>query len=167
MAASLKIDQPSIWAKFRMFILAIKVSKEVTKDQIFENYLNTIYFGRGAYGVEAAAQTYFGKDVGQLSLAESALLAAIVHSPLEWDPAENPDKATERWNTVLDDMVRHGFLPPAERAAQRFPDWLPRRQEAEGIPDDDRGLLYAAPSTSSGPTGSRRTRLTPAVSPSP
>jgi membrane peptidoglycan carboxypeptidase len=141
-AASLNLDDPSIWDRFRLFILGIKISKEQTKDQILENYLNTVYFGRGAYGVEAAAQSYFGKDVGQLSVAEGAMLAAIVHAPLQWDPAENPDKATERWNIVLDDMVRLGFLPPAERAAQQFPNWLPRSLIGEGIPHDDRGFLY-------------------------
>ena len=141
-ATSLNLDDPSIWDRFRLFILAIKISKEQTKDQILEDYLNTVYFGRGAYGVEAAAQSYFGKDVGQLSVAEGALLAAIVHAPLQWDPAENPDKATERWNTVLDGMVRRGFLPPPERAAQQFPNWLPRSLIGEGIPHDDRGLVY-------------------------
>jgi membrane peptidoglycan carboxypeptidase len=140
---SLKLDETSVSDQFRRFILAIKISKEQTKDQILENYLNTAYFGRGAYGVEAAAQSYFGKDVGQLSIAEGALLAAIIHSPLQWDPAENPDKAGERWNTVLDDMVRLGYLPPAERAAQQFPSWRPRTLAGQGIPDDDRGALYA------------------------
>jgi membrane peptidoglycan carboxypeptidase len=106
LAAMTQHDTSSLWGEFRTFILSIKASKELPKDQILENYLNMVYFGRGAYGVQAAAQSYFGKDIGQVTVAEGALLASIVHAPLEWDPAENPDKAQQRWTTVLDDMVR-------------------------------------------------------------
>ncbi len=94
--------------KFTELALAIKMDKELPKEKVLEDYLNTIYFGRGAYGIEAAAQTYFGVSAAQLSLHQSAALAALINQPSAFDPA-NGEKAiaglTERVDYVLDGMV--------------------------------------------------------------
>ena len=79
--------------KIRESLLAMKVEQEFTKDEILATYLNTVYFGRGAYGVQAAAQTYWSKDVGELTLLESATLAGIIPSPSLFDPIDFPEDA--------------------------------------------------------------------------
>ncbi len=136
-------DQASLWRKYKEIILSIKVSKEQTKDQILENYLNTVYFGRGAYGIQAASQAYFGKDVGQLSIAEGAMLAGMIQSPSALDPMKNLAGTTIRWNYTLDQMATTGFITPAVRAQQQFPkDVLPQAPVGAGVPDDDRYHIY-------------------------
>ncbi|MDO5495656.1 MAG: transglycosylase domain-containing protein [bacterium] len=111
----------SLPGKFREAILAVKISNELSKEQVLESYMNTIYFGRGAYGIEVAAQNYFGKPAAELSLSESALIAGIIPSPSRWDPAVAPDRAEQRWNRVLDLMVEDGWITAEDRAAQTFP----------------------------------------------
>jgi penicillin-binding protein 1A len=103
--------------KVREGLLAIKVEREFTKDEILAKYLNTVYFGRGAYGVQAAAQTFFRKDASELSALESALLAGMIQSPSYFDPVEQEEAALERRNYVLEQMASEGYLSP-ERAAQ-------------------------------------------------
>ena len=83
-------DSASLWRKYKEIVLAVKISQEQSKDQILENYLNVIYFGRGAYGIQAASQAYFGKDVKDLTVSEGAMLAGTIQSPSRWDPAEEP-----------------------------------------------------------------------------
>jgi len=121
-------DAPSLWRKYKELIVSVKVSQENTKDQILGDYLNAIYFGRGAYGIQAASQAYFGKNVQDLTVAEGAVLAGVIQSPSRWDPAVNPDRAVTRWNFVLDGMVAQRWLTPAERSAQRFPQQMPPAQ---------------------------------------
>src|SRR5207249_4755538 len=96
--------------------LAIKLAKAYTKDQILQQYLNTIYFGHGAYGVEAAAETYFGTHAFQLTTLQSATLAGIITSPSFYDPFSNPQGATVRRNYALDSMAKYDFLDPATAA---------------------------------------------------
>jgi membrane peptidoglycan carboxypeptidase len=136
-------DDFSLWRKYKEVVLAVKISREKTKDEILENYLNTIYWGRGASGVQAASHAYFNKDVGQLTVSEGAMLAGVIQAPSRWDPAKNPDRAQERWNFVLDGMVEQGWLDRAERATQTFP-VLPEIPEKAGggVPDDDRYHIY-------------------------
>jgi membrane peptidoglycan carboxypeptidase len=136
-------DDVSLWRKYKEIVLAVKISKEKTKDEILENYLNTIYLGRGAYGIQAAAKAYFNKDVGALTVSEGAMLAGIIQSPSRWDPAKNPERSQERWNFVLDGMVEQGWLDRGERATQTFPQ-LPDipEQTGGGIPGDDRYHIY-------------------------
>jgi membrane peptidoglycan carboxypeptidase len=97
---------------------AMAVEKRLTKDQILENYLNMAFFGHGAFGVYAASQVYFGKAPKDLELSEAALLAGLVQSPSEYNPAteEGVPLATERRNYVLDQMVITGAITPAEAA---------------------------------------------------
>uniref|UniRef100_UPI0010463B26 transglycosylase domain-containing protein n=1 Tax=Pseudonocardia dioxanivorans TaxID=240495 RepID=UPI0010463B26 len=135
-------DQFSLWRKYREVVLAAKISKEQSKDQILENYLNVIYWGRGAYGVQAASQAYFGKDVQDLTVSEGAMLAGMIQSPSRWDPAKTPDKTLERWNFVLDGMVSQGWLSPADRAQEKFPAWKQPTPTGGGIPGDSRGHIY-------------------------
>jgi membrane peptidoglycan carboxypeptidase len=128
--------------KLREARYALALEQKLTKDQILEDYLNAIYFGRSAYGIQAASQAYFGKDSAQLTPSEGALLAGLLQSPSRWDPAQDPAKATERWNFVLDGMVAENWMSAQERDVQRFPDWLPPRPAAGGIPGDAKGHIY-------------------------
>lgn len=98
-------------------VLAYRIEKTLTKDGILEAYLNTIYFGHGAYGVESAAQTYFGKHAADLGLAESALLAGVIKSPGRYSPYLDPEAGKGRRGVVLELMRDQGFITEAERAA--------------------------------------------------
>ena len=121
--------------KFKETLLAIKIAREESKPQIMGRYLNTIYFGRDSYGIQAASQAYFAKDANALTLPEAALLAGIIPSPNNWDPAKAPDKAEARWNIVLDSMEEEGWLAPADRAAMTFPATVEyKRQDSMGGP---------------------------------
>lgn len=112
----------NIPGKVREAILALKIDREQSKDEILGDYLNTIYFGRNAYGIETAAQNYFGKPAAELTLSESALLAGIIPAPSAWDPAENPERAEQRWARTLDFMVSDGWITQAEADEQTFPE---------------------------------------------
>lgn len=106
--------------KVREAIIALKLERRYTKEEILEMYINTIYFGHGCYGVEAAARIYFDKPASQLTLPESALLAGIVRGPAIYSPYINMEKAKDRRNLVLDRMAEVGFITHerAERAKQ-------------------------------------------------
>ena len=110
--------------KLKEAVLAIKINREQSKDEVIGAYMNTIYFGRGAYGIDAAAQAYFGHGADQLTLSESALLAAVIPAPSAWDPAVNPDKAKERWERDLNLMVEDGWITQADKDAAVFPDTI-------------------------------------------
>ena len=110
--------------KLKEAVLAIKINREQSKDEVIGAYMNTIYFGRGAYGIDAAAQAYFGHGADQLTLSESALLAAVIPAPSAWDPAVNPDKAKERWERDLNLMVEDGWITQAEKDAAVFPETI-------------------------------------------
>ncbi|GAC1543892.1 MAG: hypothetical protein NVS3B12_32510 [Acidimicrobiales bacterium] len=112
--------------KVREAFIAIKLDQQYSKNQVLEFYLNTIYFGRGAYGVEAASQTYFGSPASQLTPAQSAVLAQLVQSPERLDPAVDSSRAMTRWHYVIDGMVKDKALTPAEAAALTFPAVRPR-----------------------------------------
>lgn len=103
--------------KLKEIILAYRLSQKYSKDEILERYLNEIGYGNLAYGVEAAAQTYFGKPVRELTLAESTLLAGLPQSPSLYDPYTNPKAAKGRQRDVLNLMVKHGYLTPDQADA--------------------------------------------------
>jgi penicillin-binding protein, 1A family len=105
--------------KLKEVVLAYRIEFTYSKDEILEMYLNKIYFGAGAYGVQAAAHTYFGKDVSQLTLPESALLAGLVQSPNNYNPFVDLDKAKARQKQVLNSMVDSGFINEAS-ASQAY-----------------------------------------------
>ena len=107
--------------KLKELAIAVKLSREYSKDQILEFYLNTVYFGRGAYGIEAAAETYFGETSDQLTVAQGALLAALLKAPSYYDPAVNPDPSLQRWKYVTDGMVTIKQLTQQQEDALTFP----------------------------------------------
>jgi membrane peptidoglycan carboxypeptidase len=133
-------DEYSILRKFREVIVAAKITKQESKDRILEDYLNTIYFGRGAYGIQAASQAYFKKNVQNLTVSEAAVLAAAIRSPSLLDPAKNLPQAQARWNFVLDGMVEQGWLSPGDRSVGLYPDTVPPGQ-TPGAATDDRAHI--------------------------
>ncbi|HEY2221948.1 transglycosylase domain-containing protein [Actinomycetospora sp.] len=137
-------DEHSYSRKYREVVIAAKINQEESKEQILENYLNTIYFGRGAYGIQAAAQAYYGRDVNTLSPAEGAVLAGLIQSPSKWDPSVDRAGSEQRWNYVLDGMVDQKWLSRPDRAAAVFPATLPPSARRTGIPDNDRGHIVSA-----------------------
>lgn len=115
--------------KFKETILALKINRQVPKEKILNDYLNTIYFGRGAYGIEAAANAYFGKSAKDLNLSESALLAGIIPAPNAWDPLVSPEKAQQRWQRVLNLMASDNMIKKNEKNAAEFPQVQKKKQE--------------------------------------
>ncbi|WP_236061989.1 transglycosylase domain-containing protein [Actinacidiphila acididurans] len=110
--------------KLKEFFISIKLDRNETKDQILEGYLNTSYYGRNAYGIEAASQAYFNKDAANLTTAEGAYLATLLNAPSEYDLAAHPENAPAakaRWNYVLGGMVKEHWLTQAQRDATTFP----------------------------------------------
>ena len=105
--------------KIQEIFLALQLEKQYTKQEILELYLNQIYFGQGAYGVQAAAKTYFGKNVEDLTLSECAMLAGIPKSPNYYSPFNNLNAAIERRNTVLDEMAHYGYINRNEAVAAK------------------------------------------------
>jgi penicillin-binding protein 1A len=105
--------------KLQEAVLALRLEEGLPKEEILERYLNTAYFGHGAYGIGTAAATYFGKEVGELTLGEAALLAGVIHSPGASDPFQNPDAALERRGVVLDKMLELGWVDVGEAEAAR------------------------------------------------
>ncbi|MFR9750391.1 transglycosylase domain-containing protein [Nocardia sp. 004] len=118
-------DERSLSRKAHELVVSIKMANQWSKDDILAAYLNTIYFGRGAYGIDAAAKAYFGKPVEELNVAEGAMLAGTIQQPSSLDPEQNPEGARTRWNYVLDGMVATGSLPAAERQDLQFPTVVP------------------------------------------
>ncbi len=110
--------------KLREMVIAIKIDRDQSKEQILEGYLNTIYYGRGAYGIQTAAKAYFGKDVSQLTVAEGAVLASVINAPSLFDPAlgeRQQSNLANRFGYVLDGMVGQGWLSAADRAKATLP----------------------------------------------
>ncbi|MFF1902475.1 transglycosylase domain-containing protein [Kitasatospora sp. NPDC058218] len=119
-------QKQSITRKVKELFIAIKVDATETKDDVLSGYLNTSYYGRGAYGIQAAAQQYFGVDASALDAAQGAYLAALLNAPSAYDVATatpaGKQNAVNRWNYVLDGMVKEGWLSAEDRAATTFPD---------------------------------------------
>jgi membrane peptidoglycan carboxypeptidase len=125
-------QEKTLTRKFKELAIAVKVDRQYSKDQILEWYLNTIYFGRGAYGIQAAAQTYFGKDIDKLSVGEGAVLASSIRSPALYDPQSHPETAKPRWKFVIDGMVEMGKLDRAAADKLRYP--IVRQRTSTGQP---------------------------------
>ncbi|HEY2298857.1 MAG TPA: transglycosylase domain-containing protein [Jatrophihabitans sp.] len=111
--------------KLKELAIAVKLSREYSKDQILEFYLNTVYFGRGAYGIQAAAHAYFREDVSKLNVAQGAVLAALLRAPSYYDPAVNPGEAQDRWKYVLSGMVDIHKLTQARVDGLKYPKVAP------------------------------------------
>jgi penicillin-binding protein 1A len=104
----------SLGRKTREALIAFKLERDLSKDEILTRYLNTIYFGHGAYGIQAAAQTYFSKSVEDITLPEAAMLAGLIASPGDYDPVNSQWKAKYRRNTVLVEMLEQGLITQDE-----------------------------------------------------
>ena len=122
-------DAPTLTRKWVELAKSFKMNQTYQKADIITAYLNTIYFGRGRYGVQAAAQAYFGKDANQLNYSEAALLAGLIQQP---GRSENATVARDRWNTALDRMQRNGYLTAADRKAAKFPTPIPLVESQQG-----------------------------------
>ena len=135
-------QQRSITRKIKELVIAIKLENQLSKDQIFENYLNTIYFGRGAYGVETASQQYFNRSASQLTLAQSAVIASILRSPGYYDPQygkNNMKRLEARFKYVIDGMTKAGWIDKEVAAKVKFPTIMPGTRE--GSLSGPRGFL--------------------------
>jgi len=107
----------TLWRKIREAVISVKIERKLDKSQILERYLNTVYFGRGAYGVQAAARAYFDKDVGQLELKEAAYMAGLIRSPSLGDVADAPQEAHDLRFIVLQALVETRAVSPEEANA--------------------------------------------------
>src|SRR3569833_1901932 len=103
--------------KIKEGILALALERKFSKDQILELYLNRVYFGGGAYGIDAASRKFFGHGADHLSLGEAAILAGLVKAPSNYSPTADVEAARDRSGVVLDTMAKNGFITPEEAAA--------------------------------------------------
>ena len=147
---SLPLGGRTISRKLLEAMVALRIERQFTKQQILELYVNRIYFGNGCYGVETASQSYFGKSAAQLNLPEAALLAGLIRGPNRFSPLKNPEGAAEQRNVVLDRLVSLKKLSPAQaEEAKRakintHPKRLPFIQEnyaMDAVQRDLNGLL--------------------------
>ena len=104
-----------VWIKLKEWITAVKLERNYTKNEIMDMYMNAIFFGSNAYGVKAAAQTFFAKNPSDLTIEESAMLVGMVNKPTRYNPALNPEKALVRRNFVIGQMEKAGFISESER----------------------------------------------------
>jgi membrane peptidoglycan carboxypeptidase len=130
--------QQTATRKIKEIFVSLKVAKEKSKPWILTNYLNTIYLGSGAYGVGAAAQTYFGEPASKLTVAQSAMIAAIIQSPSYYPTAAGKAALESRWHYVLTGM---GDLTAAQAAAEKFPTVLSAQDQHTGSKPYDQYLL--------------------------
>ncbi|MEX1656704.1 transglycosylase domain-containing protein [Streptomyces pseudovenezuelae] len=138
-------QEQTVTRKVKEFFISIKLDRTQSKDRILEGYLNTSYFGRNAYGIQAAAQAYYGKDAVDLDPAHAAYLAALVNAPSEYDVVAHPGNkaaAEARWNYVLDGMVKKGWLAQSERTGLKFP--MPKEQTVSTGLSGQRGYIRDA-----------------------
>ena len=122
--------------------IAVQIEKQMTKEEILEAYLNTINLGQNSLGVQAAAKRYFGKDVSELTLSESTVIAGITQSPSRLNPITNPEKNAERRDKVLDDMLEQGYITQAEYDEAKADDVYERIQTVNENKEDDSPYSY-------------------------
>jgi len=135
-------QERSMSRKFKELVLSVKLEITTSKDQIFGDYLNTVYFGRGAYGIEAAAQAYFGVPASKLTVAQGAMLASLLKSPEGMSPDRNPDRLKARWAYTVDGMVSQGWLSSHQRRTLKYPEVVARSSSTR--PTGSTGYLIDA-----------------------
>lgn len=139
------LTQDRTWKrKLREFFITIKVDKELSKQQILIDYLNTIYFGRGAYGIQAAAQAYFGVDISKVTPQQGAVLAAVLNAPAIYDPAggeDNKARLLARYHYVLKGMQKEGWLPEGVDPDGPLPTIKPRTKTSGRATSPEAGFL--------------------------
>jgi penicillin-binding protein 1A len=133
---SLLTPEKHLDRKVREAALAWRLERTQSKEEILERYLNTVYFGNGAYGVQAAAETYYGLQVDELTVGQAALLAAIIRNPVGYDPVRAPELAAERRALVLRRLEEVGYITPDEAAAYNVEPVPASRFEVLPTPDD-------------------------------
>lgn len=138
------LDQDqTVTRKLKELVISLKVDRTTPKDKILAGYINTSYYGRGSYGIQAAAQDYYRVDAKKLSVAQGAYLAALLQAPSQYDWAVASDTGkklvTARWNYVLDNMVEQGWLDKTERDAMKFP--VPKPPKAAPGLEGQKGYL--------------------------
>ena len=114
-------ETTSYVGKLKEAFLAVKISQAQDKSQVLCNYMNTIYLGRNAYGIQAAAKAYYGKDAKDLTLSEAAMLAGIIPGPSVWNPDVNPKQAEKRYKRVIRIMDEDGYITPGQKKEAKFP----------------------------------------------
>ncbi|WP_225078602.1 transglycosylase domain-containing protein [Streptomyces sp. CoT10] len=138
-------QEQTLTRKVKEFFIAIKLDRTESKNDILEGYLNTSYFGRNAYGIQAAAQAYYGVKAQDLDPARAAYLAALVNAPSEFDVVTHPENksaALARWNYVLNGMVKKGWLSASQRAGMKFP--MPKEATVPTGMTGQRGYIVRA-----------------------
>ncbi|GGT52349.1 penicillin-binding protein [Streptomyces purpureus] len=141
------LDQDqTVTRKLKELVISLKVDQEKQKPEILAGYLNTSYYGRGAYGIQAAAQAYYGVDAPKLTVEQGAYLAALLQAPSQYDwttaTPTSRELVTERWNYVLNNMVEEGWLDKTERTGMKFP--VPHKPKAAPGMEGQTGYLVEA-----------------------
>ncbi|MFF8288072.1 transglycosylase domain-containing protein [Streptomyces sp. NPDC016309] len=141
------LDQDqTVTRKLKELVISLKVDQNMKKPEILAGYMNTSYYGRGAYGIQAAAQAYYGVDAEKLTVSQGAYLAALLQAPnqYDWAIASSTGRklAKERWNYVLDNMVEEGWLSRSERTVQKFQ--VPQAPKAAPGMEGQTGYIVAA-----------------------
>ncbi|MFF4487213.1 transglycosylase domain-containing protein [Streptomyces sp. NPDC001544] len=144
------LDQDqTVTRKLKELVISLKVDREEHKDDILAGYINTSYYGRGAYGIQAAAQAYYGVDAEKLSVAQGAYLAALLQAPsqYDWQAATSTGKklVRARWNYVLNNMVEEHWLDAAQRKDMTFP--IPNEPKGDPGLNGQKGYLVALANT--------------------
>ena len=124
----------TIQRKIKELVISLKLENSLSKDQILENYLNTIYFGRGSYGVQTASQQYFNRNADQLTLSQIAVIASILRSPGYYDPSlseENEERLKNRYQYVINGMLEKKWITPEQAAKTKFPTVIPRTKSGQ------------------------------------
>jgi membrane peptidoglycan carboxypeptidase len=124
----------TIQRKIKELVISLKLENSLSKDQILENYLNTIYFGRGSYGVQTAAQQYFNRNADQLTLSQIAVIASILRSPGYYDPSlseENEERLKNRYQYVINGMLEKKWITAEQAAKTKFPTVIPRTKSGQ------------------------------------
>lgn len=135
-------DERSLVRKGKELVISAKMSRQWTKDEILEAYLNTIFFGRNSYGINSAAKAYFNKPVEDLTIEEGAVLASSIQRPSQLDPWTNRSEAETRWNYVMDGLVGLGSISQAQRDAALYPDTVdPALAQQVSVADGTNGLI--------------------------
>ncbi|MFB7654538.1 MULTISPECIES: transglycosylase domain-containing protein [unclassified Streptomyces] len=135
-------QEQTVTRKVKEFFISIKLDREKSKSEILEGYLNTSFFGRGAYGIQAAAQAYYGIDAKDLTAGQGAYLASLLNAPSQYDVVAHPENkgaAESRWNYVMDGMADKGWLSASERAAAKFP--MPKQSTVSTSMSGQRGYV--------------------------
>ena len=124
----------TIQRKIKELVISLKLENSLSKDQIFENYLNTIYFGRGSYGVQTASQQYFNRNANQLTLSQMAVIASILRSPGYYDPSlskENEERLKGRFQYVINGMLDRKWITAEDAAKAKYPTVTPRTKTGQ------------------------------------